>query len=136
MEKRSKAFWKDNETGTISCSECGTWFPKERQPYLRFCGYCGANMDTIDIEPMKINLNDKVKIKLTAHGIKTYIDYMNDINNGRVKNPIILPKECLPTIDKDGYTTLLMWQLFSIFGKHFYMAMDPVFMPLEIIKVE
>lgn len=36
--------WKYNETGTISCSECGTWFPVERKPYLNFCGYCGAKM--------------------------------------------------------------------------------------------
>lgn len=37
-----KGTWKDNGNGTISCSECGTWFPKEREPFLQFCGYCGA----------------------------------------------------------------------------------------------
>lgn len=37
--------WKDNKNGTVSCSRCSTWFQKERVPYLRFCGYCGAKMD-------------------------------------------------------------------------------------------
>lgn len=41
---KRKGTWKDNENGTISCSECGTWFPKEREPFMRFCGYCGASM--------------------------------------------------------------------------------------------
>mgnify|MGYP006908814901 CR=1 FL=1 len=42
--KKRKGTWKDNGNGTISCSECGTWFPKEREPYLCFCGWCGARM--------------------------------------------------------------------------------------------
>ena len=43
--KKRKGTWKDNGNGTISCSECGTWFPKEREPYLCFCGWCGAKME-------------------------------------------------------------------------------------------
>lgn len=39
------ARWKDNGNGTISCSRCATWFQKEREPYLLWCGYCGAKMD-------------------------------------------------------------------------------------------
>ena len=38
------ARWKDNGNGTVSCSRCATWFQKEREPYLRFCGWCGAKM--------------------------------------------------------------------------------------------
>ena len=37
--------WEDNGNDTVSCSHCATWFQKEREPYLRFCGYCGAKMD-------------------------------------------------------------------------------------------
>lgn len=37
--------WEDNGNDTVSCSHCATWFQKERKPYLRFCGYCGAKMD-------------------------------------------------------------------------------------------
>ena len=39
------ARWKDNGNKTVSCSRCATWFPKEREPYLLYCGYCGARMD-------------------------------------------------------------------------------------------
>ena len=85
--------------------------------------------------PCVLNLNDKVKVKLTVHGIKTYIDYLDATNAGIVDNPVIKPKDCLPSIDTEGFTTMQLWQLFSIFGRHIYMAADPVFMPLEIIKV-
>lgn len=34
--------WIDNENETVSCSICKTWFPKERLPYLNYCGFCGA----------------------------------------------------------------------------------------------
>ena len=44
LKERRRGTWKDNGNGTISCSECGTWFPKEREPYLCFCGWCGARM--------------------------------------------------------------------------------------------
>ena len=37
--------WKDNGNGTVSCSRCATWFQKEREPYLLYCGCCGAIMD-------------------------------------------------------------------------------------------
>lgn len=40
-----KGKWIDNGNGTISCSECGTWFPKERVPFLYLCGCCGAKME-------------------------------------------------------------------------------------------
>lgn len=37
--------WKDNGNGTVTCSRCATWFQKEQEPYLLYCGYCGAMMD-------------------------------------------------------------------------------------------
>lgn len=43
-EQECTGSWEDNGNGTISCSECGTWFPKEREPYLCWCGWCGAKM--------------------------------------------------------------------------------------------
>lgn len=43
-ETERKGRWIDNGNGTISCSECSTWFPKEREPYLCLCGHCGARM--------------------------------------------------------------------------------------------
>ena len=84
---------------------------------------------------VKINLNDLVKVKLTVLGIKKYIDYMNSPNEGRTHNPVIKPKNCVPTIDEDGYTTFQLWQLFNIYGEHMTMGCEPMFLPLDIIKV-
>ena len=39
------AHWIDNGNETISCSCCNTWFQKERQPFLLYCGFCGSTMD-------------------------------------------------------------------------------------------
>lgn len=33
-----------------TCSECGTWFPNDRLPFMRYCPYCGASMISTDIE--------------------------------------------------------------------------------------
>ena len=38
--------WKDNGNETISCPHCGTWFPKEREPYMKYCGFCGKRIKT------------------------------------------------------------------------------------------
>ena len=81
----------------------------------------------------RVNLNDKVKVRLTVEGIKAYIDYMNAPNTGRVCNPAIKPKNCMPSIDEDGFTTFQLWELFSIFSGHIYMGADLVFMPPEIV---
>lgn len=84
----------------------------------------------------RINLNDRVKVKLTALGIKTYIDYMNGPNEGRDHNPVIKPKDCVPNFNKDGYTHFQLWELFNLYGEHMTIASKPMFFPLEIIKAE
>lgn len=48
------AEWIDNGNETVSCSRCQTWFPKERLPYMRICGYCGADMrKVVEIDLVK-----------------------------------------------------------------------------------
>lgn len=39
----------------MTCSECGTWFPNDRAPYMRYCPYCGAKMDKDEWEEPEIN---------------------------------------------------------------------------------
>ncbi len=34
----------------MTCSECGTWFPNDRAPYMRYCPYCGAKMNEVTNE--------------------------------------------------------------------------------------
>lgn len=84
-----------------------------------------------------INLNDKIKVKLTAAGIKRYVDFMNgpnDTAHGAVSNTSMVPK-----IDEDGYTTFQLYYFMQIFGKSFVMGHAPdrqPIMPLDIILVK
>jgi len=39
------AKWKDIGNETVSCNHCGTLYPKECVPYLRYCGWCGAKKE-------------------------------------------------------------------------------------------
>ena len=46
-QTRPKEHWIDNNNGTISCSYCYTWFYKDdRYSYMRYCPYCGAEMES------------------------------------------------------------------------------------------
>ena len=84
-----------------------------------------------------INLNDKIKVKLTASGIKRYVDFMNETNEtvpGAISNTSMIPK-----IDEDGYTTFQLYYFMQIFGRSFVMGHDPdrqPIMPLDIILVK
>lgn len=86
-------------------------------------------------DTVKINLNERIKVKLTATGIKAYVDYMNEPNVVAKHGQPVKTKYLLPTIDDEGYTTFQLWEFMSIFGQYFYMGNnDQVIMPLEIIK--
>lgn len=39
------SWWRQNDNGTWSCSECSSWIPDEQHYYARFCLHCGARMD-------------------------------------------------------------------------------------------
>lgn len=87
--------------------------------------------------PVKINLNDRVKVKLTVEGIKNYIDYMNEPNRGvPADSQAIPPRDCLPKIDGEGYTRMQLWEMFQIFGRHINIAVNAPIYPLEIIRDE
>lgn len=50
LEAVSRAHWIDNHNGTISCSDCHTWFYKDdRYSYMRHCPNCGCRM----VEPQE-----------------------------------------------------------------------------------
>ena len=87
--------------------------------------------------PVKINLNDRVKVKLTVDGIKYYIDYMNEPNRGvPADSQATPPRDCLPKIDGEGYTRMQLWEMFQIFGRHINIAVNAPIYPLEIIRDE
>ena len=93
-------------------------------------------VENLDV-PVKINLNDRVKVKLTVEGIKIYIDYMNEPNRGvPADSQVIHPRDCLPKIDGEGYTRMQLWEMFQIFGRHINIAVNAPIYPLEIIRDE
>jgi len=88
-------------------------------------------------ELVKINLNDRIKVKLTVKGIKAYIDHMNEPNERAKIGRPIKTKWLLPSIDDEGYTQFQLWEFINIFGHYFYLGNnDVVIMPLEIVKAE
>ena len=45
LETVNNAHWIDNHNGTISCSNCYTWFNRDdRYSYMHFCPNCGVCM--------------------------------------------------------------------------------------------
>jgi len=73
---------------------------------------------------VKININDYVKIKLTSYGETVLKNHMNELN-------LKIPKYLKP--NKEGYITLQIWEVMSIFGKETYMGNEQTIEHNEII---
>ena len=81
---------------------------------------------------MKINLNDRIKVKLTDYGKQIYYRMLEDVfyQTGFKSN-----EPHFPEVDADGYTTFQLWQFINIYGNHMKMTSPEVICPLEIIRV-
>lgn len=78
---------------------------------------------------MKININNEVKIKLTARGKHIHKDNWNAYG---LKEKYIPPKE-----DTEGWSTWQLWTLFQEFGSYMYNGCEvPFETEIEIIKKE
>ena len=72
---------------------------------------------------VKINLNDKIKVKLTAHGLTVYKDFYKKFN---------IPALSLK-IDEDGYAIFQLWDFIHIFGDEIHIGARNVIAPLDIL---
>ena len=46
VSQLQKGYWINNDNGTMSCSECHTWFSRDCQSkFMNYCGYCGTRME-------------------------------------------------------------------------------------------
>ena len=81
-------------------------------------------------EPIRINLNETVKVKLTDFGKEIYYHRYDRINQiaGR---EICKPK--FPKEDENGYTEFQLWCFIELYGEHMGMASPNVIEPLEIV---
>ena len=87
------------------------------------------NMPTV-IEPIHINLNEVIKVRLTDLGKDIYY-HRYDMINEFAKEEVIKPK--YPKEDENGYTKFQFWDFIALYGSHIGIAMPTVIQPLEII---
>ena len=85
---------------------------------------------TIKPEPIRINLNEPIKVKLTDWGKEIYYRQYNRINQIVGRN-ICEPK--FPKEDKNGYTEFQLWCFIELYGEYMGMTSPNVIEPLEIV---
>lgn len=75
----------------------------------------------------KVSMNDWIKVRLTPHGAYIFYHQYDSFNKDMEKKKIRLriePK--MPVIDKDGYTSFLLWNFIELYGPHIGIAEEPV----------
>lgn len=80
---------------------------------------------------MTINLNDRIKVKLTEFGKAIFVNQVKELN-ARLGQLII--KECAPDVDADGYSHFKLWDFIHTYGQHIQAGYPNVIDPLDIIK--
>lgn len=77
----------------------------------------------------EINLNDKIKVKLTPLGADIYYHQFNELNKQCGK---IIIEPHMPMIDKDGFTEFQLWSFIQLYGNCIGMAAPNVIDPIKI----
>lgn len=83
-----------------------------------------------NIEPIHINLNEFIKVRLTDLGKDIYY-HRYDMINAFAKKEVIKPH--YPKEDENGYTKFQLWDFIELYGSHIGIALPNVIQPLEII---
>ena len=81
----------------------------------------------------RINLNERIKVRLTDLGKDIYYHQFDDLNE-RAGRCVCKPE--YPKTDEDGYTEFQLWVFIELYGKHIGMAKPNVIYPNEIVCVE
>ena len=81
----------------------------------------------------KINLNEKIKVKLTPYGAEIFYHQFDDINEQYGRQVI---KPHMPMIDKDGYTEFALHDFMNLYGKYMSVCQKNVIDPIEIETVD
>ena len=89
-----------------------------------------------DKKLQKINLNDRVKVKLTPLGAEIYYHQYDNVNKRIKENGGTELEPIMPQIDKDGYTEFQLWHFMELYGDHIGMCKPNVINPLDIIIAE
>lgn len=84
-----------------------------------------------------ININDKIKVKLTDHGFAIWKDHEDEVWSlypqlGKYVKSIDGYRE---KQDTEGYVTFQLWDFMHIFGPHCYMGSKP-FLVDGLIRID
>lgn len=78
-----------------------------------------------------LSINSHVRIKITPFGIAK----LKEQHERLFKNWSTIPDFIPPKVDKDGYSTMLLWQVMNNFGE--YMSLGATQLPFEdIIQID
>jgi len=91
---------------------------------------CNKYKPSAQPEPIRINLNEPIKVKLTDWGKEIYY-HQYDRTNQIAGREICKPK--FPKEDENGYTKFQLWYFIQLYGEHIGMALPNVIEPLEIV---
>jgi len=89
-----------------------------------------GSMPPAQPEPIRINLNEPIKVKLTDWGKEIYY-HQYDRTNQIAGREICKPK--FPKEDENGYTEFQLWCFIELYGIHMGMTLPNVVEPLEIV---
>lgn len=96
-----------------------------------------AELESMETEKTdKINLNDRIKVKLTPLGAEIYYHQFDDVDKKIKENGGTGFEPKMPQIDKDGFTEFQLWHFMELYGEHIGMCKKNVIGPLDIIVAE
>lgn len=96
----------------------------------RSIGYLMQLPSAQSSEPIRINLNEPIKVKLTDWGKEIYY-HQYDRTNRIAGREICKPS--FPREDENGYTEFQLWCFIELYGTHMGMALPNVIEPLEFV---
>lgn len=108
----------------------------DREKYSWGLGLIESNIKDIEelpsaqSEPIRINLNEPIKVKLTDWGKEIYY-HQYDRTNQIAGREICKPR--FPREDENGYTEFQLWCFIELYGEHMGMTLPNVIEPLEIV---
>lgn len=89
-----------------------------------------------DKKLQKINLNDRIKVKLTPLGAEIHYHQYDELNKKIKENVGTQLEPRMPEIDKDGFTEFTLWHFMELYGEHIGMCKPNVIEPLNIVVAE
>ena len=102
----------------------------DRDEWEDVCMTTANEIPSAHPEPIRINLNEPIKVKLTDWGKEIYC-HQYDRTNQIAGRKICEPK--FPKEDENGYTEFQLWCFIELYGEHMGMTLPNVIKPLEIV---